>query len=86
MANIALKDATIADSTANDHITYSVEEYQGQTPEYCIAWNQFGQCINYDSDPIYRPVDKKNICNNKGKSSINSNKRYYSRKSTNSSR
>lgn len=67
MANIALKDATIADSTANDHITYSVEEYQGQTPEYCIAWNQFGQCINYDSDPIYRPVDKKTSATIKGK-------------------
>lgn len=67
MAKIALKDATIADSTAPDHITYSVEEYQGQTPEYCVAWNEFGQCIRYDSDPIYAPVNKTTTATIKGK-------------------
>ncbi|MFJ3387492.1 hypothetical protein [Lysinibacillus sp. NPDC086135] len=67
MANIALQDATIAESTANDHITYSIEEYQGKTPDYCVTWNQFGQCIDWDSKPIYKDVNKQTSATVKGK-------------------
>ena len=67
MARIALNDATIADSTANDHITYSVEEYQGESAPYCVLWDNFGNCIRYNSDPIYSPVDKKTSATIKGK-------------------
>jgi len=67
MAQIALKDATIADSTAPNHITYSTQEYQGESAPYCVAWDMYGQCIQYRTDPVYGSVNKTTSATVKGK-------------------
>lgn len=41
MANIALKDSTVADSTVNNHITYRVYEQTGTGGGYTDAWGNY---------------------------------------------
>ncbi|MEQ6356557.1 hypothetical protein ABNX05_18195 [Lysinibacillus sp. M3] len=67
MAKIALNDSTITDTTASDHITYKVYEYQGQTPDYCVSWDNEGYCTRWDSDDIYEWVDHTTSATVKGK-------------------
>lgn len=58
MAFIALKDSTITETTASNHITYKVYEYQGESPPYCVSWDKDGNCTRTKTDSIYDWVNK----------------------------
>lgn len=60
MAKIALDGATIAQSTASDHINYTVNEITGYTPRYCNSWDDDGDCDGWGGgDPIREDVPYK---------------------------
>lgn len=53
MAEIALDGATIAESTASNHITYKVWELTGYTPTYPIYDSEGNQTGTGGGNPIY---------------------------------
>lgn len=55
MAQVALDNATIANSTASNHITYRKWEQVGTTSVYCETYDTDGTtCLSYaGGDPIY---------------------------------
>lgn len=68
MAEVALNDATIAETTANNHITYESKDYIGESSPYCVQWNPItGACIATNTDPMYDWKEHKTSAKVKGK-------------------
>lgn len=49
MAKIALKDSTIKETTASNHITYRKYEQTGTGGGGCNSWDENGVCTGYSS-------------------------------------
>jgi len=57
MAKIALSGATISQTSASNHINYTVNEIVGYTPEYCNGWDDDGYCNSWGGgNPIRQDV------------------------------